>query len=189
MSGVYGWVLKAPSMRQLCPEQGESIHSVVMFDEIGKFREFYCEAAKTTLQNDEALMILTYFETADTVKYYLREAGVDVDLYERADSLFVIDSVEQLFGSTVENTLRFVELLNKKARRQGRKGLAIIADMDAFFHLKEEGLARYEQSIHPKDNHDKFTCMICAYHKGNFEKLPKETQELILKQHYVHANL
>jgi hypothetical protein len=189
MPGDHGVVLKATRMRQLCPEHGEGIHSAVMFDEIGKFREFYCEAAKTTLQNDEVLMILTYFETADTVKYYLREAGVDVDLYGRADSLFVIDSVEQFFGSTVENTLRFIELLNKKARRQGRKGLAVIVDMDAFFHLKEEGLVRYERSILPKDNQDKFTCMVCAYHRSNFEKIPKGTQETILKQHSVHVAL
>lgn len=183
-------VLKAPSMRQLCPEQeGESIHSILVYDEIEKFREFYCEAAKTTLQNDEVLMILTYFETADTVKYYLKEAGVDVEFYSRSDSLFVIDSVEQFFGSTVENTLRFIELLNKKARRQGRKGLAVIVDMDAFFHLKGEGLERYERFVAPKSNSDKFTCMVCAYHKGNFEKLPKRTQDIILKQHFVQAVL
>ena len=182
-------VLKTPSMRQLCPEQGESIHSIFVYDEIEKFREFYCEAAKTTLQNDEVLMILTYFETADTVKYYLKEAGVDVEFYSRADSLFVIDSVAQFFGSTVENTLRFIELLNRKAKRHGRKGLAVVVDMDAFFHLKGAGLERYERFIAPKSSSDKFTCMVCTYHKGNFEKLPKETQQIILRQHFVQAIL
>lgn len=32
--------LKTPNMRQLCPEQSESIHSIFVYDEIEKFREF-----------------------------------------------------------------------------------------------------------------------------------------------------
>ncbi|HET7641416.1 MAG TPA: hypothetical protein VFK47_22090 [Ktedonobacteraceae bacterium] len=59
--------------------------------------------------------------------------------------------------------------------------------MDAFFPLKGGSLEGYERFIAPKSNPDKFACVVCTYHKGNFEELPKETRQIILKQHFVQV--
>ena len=86
-------------------------------------------------------MILTYFETAEKVKYYLKEAGVDVEFYGRTDSLFVTDSVEQFFGMTVENTLRFIELLHTATPRgRSERALQSLSTWMPFSLLKAAAL-------------------------------------------------
>ncbi|WP_337863168.1 MEDS domain-containing protein [Nitrososphaera sp.] len=177
------------ALRQLCRER-TGLHNLLVFDDIVVFREVYCEIAKAALPNNEILIIMTYFETPDQVKFYLREAGVNVDLYGKTGSLFVIDSVEQFFGTNPTDTLRFIELLNKKVRREGKKGVIAIIDMDAFFHLQDAGLEKYELEV-PSGTAggDAFLCLLCAYHRGNFERLDPATQKAITSRHSARAGI
>jgi hypothetical protein len=149
------------------------------------FREAYCEAAKTALTDNHVLLFLTYYDTPQQVKLYLENAGINFEKYSKMDSLFVIDSAKQLSNSSVEDSARFINLLHKKAKRQGRKGLAVILDMAVFFHLEsnEEMAERFEVMAGPEDNQDSFTWLLCAYHKDNFDRLDRPAQKLIHEQH------
>ncbi|MEW5841397.1 MEDS domain-containing protein [Nitrososphaera sp.] len=172
-----------PIMKSMC-SRADGPHILLVYEDIESFREAYCNAAKAALPDDQILLILTYYETPETVKFYLAEAGIDVDRYARTESLFVIDSAQQFFNGSIEYALRFIELLHRKARHRGRKGVAVVAAMDAFFYLGDRDLAeRFEEMVLPAGNPGKFTCLLCAYHRDTWGALSGPAQKRIRAQH------
>lgn len=171
------------TLSEVCAKSAGT-HNILVYDDIEAFRECYCEAAKHILPSSEILLILTYFDTIDRVKFYLREVGVDVDYYSSTDSLFIIDSVQQFFGSEAVTVIKFIELLNKRSRREGRQGVTAIVDMDVFFHLHDDSkISAYESLISPTGNEARFSCLLCAYHRDNFDRLDEAVRRSILAQH------
>jgi hypothetical protein len=142
--------------------QGPGSHNILIYDRIEAFRECYCEAARRVLPSGQILLILTYFDTVDNVKFYLREAGVDVEYHAGTDSLFVIDSVQQFFGSEAATIIKFIELLNKKSRRMGGHGVTAIVDMDAFFHLDDGRNIESYESLIPRGATGRRSLACCA---------------------------
>lgn len=169
-------------LRQLAQIQfGE--HNILVYEDITSFRQIYSNHARKRLEDNEIVMLLPYFENVDSVKFYLQEAGVDVEQRSRDGSLVIVDSVEQFFGEG-KDFLYFLSILEKKAKEKGKEGISVIADMDAFYQVYDENrLVKYETSIQPKTD-TKYSSLLCSYQRTNFNRLTKSARELILAQHY-----
>jgi DcmR-like sensory protein len=158
-------------------------HNILVYDDIASFRQIYSNHAKKRLEGNEIVLLLPYFESVDSVKFYLQEAGVDVEQLSRDGSLVIVDSVEQFFGEG-KDFLYFLGILEKKAKENGKEGISVIADMNAFYQIYDESrLIKYETSIQPKTD-AKYSSLLCSYQRTNFDRLAKSARELILAQHY-----
>jgi hypothetical protein len=169
-------------LKQLAQVQfGE--HNILVYEDTAAFRQIYSNYARKRLDSNEIVLLLPYFESVDSVKFYLQEAGIDVDQCSRDGSLAIVDSVDQFFGEG-KDFLYFLSILEKKAKEKGKEGISVIADMDAFYQVyDEERLIKYETSIKPRTE-AKYSSLLCSYQKDNFRRLSKSAKETILKQHY-----
>jgi len=158
-------------------------HNILVYDDTTMFRQIYCDYTKRRLEENEIVLLLPYFETVESVKFYLQEVAINVDQYSKDGSLVIVDSVEKFFGGG-KDFLYFLGIIEKNAREKGKKGISVVADMDAFYQLyNEDKLIKYETSIEPKTE-TKYSSLLCSYQKDNFNRLTKHAQDLILAQHY-----
>jgi len=140
-------------------------HSILVYPNIETLRETYSRYAKSQLEdNNEIVLILPYYETADKVRKTLSEGVVnniadddddttaaindtktnsiiDVRKYEKEGSLMIVDSVKGYFGSDSnyegeDRLMSFFKQLVKKAESLGKNGVSVIADLGSFYHLQ-----------------------------------------------------
>jgi hypothetical protein len=137
-------------------------HSILVYPNIETLRETYSRYVKIQLEdNNEIVLILPYYETADKVRKTLSEGIVniadrngndadavndtknnsiiDVARHEKEGSLIIMDSVKGYFGSGnnsegEDRLMSFVKQLVKKAERSGKNGVSVIADLGSFYH-------------------------------------------------------
>ena len=192
-------------------------HSILVYPDIETLRETYSRYAKSQLEdNNEIVLILPYYETADKVRKTLSEGVVnniaddddtaaindtktnsiiDVRKYEKEGSLMIVDSVKGYFGSDSnyegeDRLMSFFKQLVKKAESLGKNGVSVIADLGSFYHYQSnnatEKLFEHELSLPSKYEGMKFKGF-CAYHKADFERRFTEEQKQMLLDHHSKA--
>jgi hypothetical protein len=191
-------------------------HSILVYPNIETLRETYSRYAKSQLEdNNEIVLILPYYETADKVRKILSEGFVnmadgddaaavndarsnsiiDVGKYEKEGSLIIMDSVKGYFGSDSnyegeDRLMSFFKQLVKKAESLGKNGVSVIADLGSFYHLQSnnatEKLFEHELSLPSRYDGMKFKGF-CAYHKADFDKRFTEEQKQKLLDHHSKA--
>jgi hypothetical protein len=138
-------------------------HSILVYPNIETLREAYSRYAKKQLEdNNEIVLILPYYETANKVRKTLSGGfvslleegnGKDADAndtngnviigvgkYEKEGSLIIMDSVKGYFGSdnnyddNNNDLMGLVKQLVKKAESLGKNGVSVIADLGSFYH-------------------------------------------------------
>jgi hypothetical protein len=139
-------------------------HSILVYPNIEMLRETYSRYVKTQLQdNNEIVLLLPYYETANKVRKTLSEgfvnnvadgkgndansndtngnSTIDVGKYEKEGSLIIMDSVKGYFGSDNNyddnnniDLMGFVKQLVKKAESSCKNGVSVIADLGSFYH-------------------------------------------------------
>jgi hypothetical protein len=138
-------------------------HSILVYPNIETLRETYSRYVKMQLEdNNEIVLILPYYETANNVRKILSEGFVsniadgndsvvvaavngtknnsiiDVARHEKEGSLIIMDSVKGYFGSGNDDDdtdlMAFVKQLVKKAESSGKNGVSVIADLGSFYH-------------------------------------------------------
>jgi KaiC/GvpD/RAD55 family RecA-like ATPase len=75
------------------------------------------------------MLIVTTYETPDTVRDMLIEYNINVQKHESNGSLFVIDSVQGYQRSNYYGILRLIQLLAIRAQKDFKNGIFSIADM------------------------------------------------------------
>jgi hypothetical protein len=58
-------------------------HIVLIYPNLYSFRDIYSRYCKTALENNELVMLLTYYETIECVRQILKEFGIDTEKYEK----------------------------------------------------------------------------------------------------------
>ena len=138
-------------------------HFILVYPNIETLRETYSRYVKMQLEdNNEIVLILPYYETANNVRKILSEGFVnniadgndsvvvaavngtknnsiiDVARHEKEGSLIIMDSVKGYFGSGNDDDdtdlMAFVKQLVKKAESSGKNGVSVIADLGSFYH-------------------------------------------------------
>jgi hypothetical protein len=162
-------------------EHGE--HVVIIYPNLYALREIYSHYCNIALKNNELVLILTYYQTAECIRLTLKELDIDVEKYEKENDLIIIqDSIETHSGYT-EDFLSLLKTLDKQQEKRGKKGLSVIADMGVFFHFQynKDVLIDFESSLPKFDMNVK---RICIYHAGDFERFEQYEKDNLIKSHH-----
>jgi hypothetical protein len=189
-------------------------HSILVYPNVETLRETYSRYVKSQLEdNNEIVLILPYYETANKVRKTLSEGFVnniadgndandtignsviDVGKYEKEGSLIIMDSVKGYFGSDNNNynntdLTEFVKQLVKKAESTGKNGVSVFADLGSFYHYHHsktaDKLVEYELSL-PSNFDGMKLKAFCIYHKEDIDKRFTEEQRQKLWDHHGKA--
>jgi hypothetical protein len=109
-------------------------------------------------------------------------ATLDVEKYEKHNSLLIINSAKVYFGSSID-IVSFVKSLVNYALQIGKKGVSVLADMGSFFHYnKLNDLIEYETSLPPR--FDIKAKEFCLYNEDDFNcRLSHEQRKKLLEHH------
>ena len=162
-------------------------HYLIIYPDLVTLRELYSHYVKTALYDkNEIVIVLPFYETADTVRKILTEDGTNIDVrkYEREQSLVIIDSLKGYFGSQ-EGLMPFVRQTVDYAKTAGKSGVVVFADLGSFFYYgTTEGLIlEYEKSL-PLIYDGMNLKGFCLYHEKDFSaRLTGHQQNELWKHH------
>lgn len=167
-------------------------HNILIYPDRYALREIYSRACKIALENNEAVIMLLYYESRDDVVAYLKELDIDVNRYEKKErSLLLIDSAKDYFGSA-KDFLFYMSLMNKNAAARNKHGILVLLDEGFhYYHHRISSqeqreinlLMEYEESLPTKINLN--VKILCLYHVLDFNILKQANQdEYLLKLHF-----
>jgi hypothetical protein len=166
-------------------------HNIMIYPDLYILREIYSRFCKTNLENNEAVMILSHYDTREVIRKYLRELPIDLDRYEKKErSLLIIDSAEDYFGSA-KDFLFYLSIMNENAIRRSKRGILILVDMGSRYHQHRSNyrqggidfLLEYEESLPTKLNLK--VKLLCLYHTKDFDILEAaDRKQYLLKLHF-----
>src|SRR5689334_3849543 len=94
-------------------------HIVLIYPNLCSFREFYSRYCKTALENNEIVLLLTYYETIDGVRQNLKEIDIDTEKYEKERALMIIQDITRTYFGSADDFLFFIKILDKHQERRG----------------------------------------------------------------------
>ncbi len=193
-------------------------HSILVYPNIETLRETYSTYAKSQLEdNNEIVLILPYYETANKVRKTLSEGFVnniaegkandgtvndinsnsilEVKKYEKEGSLLIMDSVKAYFDSDnnyngKDRLMSFFKQLVKKAESLDKNGVSVIADLGSFYHYHHNKTADklVEYELSLPSKFDGMKLKaFCIYHKEDIDKRFTEEQKQKLVDHHGKA--
>lgn len=186
-------------------------HYLLIHPELRTIRKIYSRYVKKQLEEEnEIVLIVSYYETADSVRQILSSTtgnlqnnnSIDVRKYENEGSLIIMDSAKAYFGlddggdndndsndnglPDKDGIMPFLKQLVKRAESSGKNGVSIFADIGSFYHYNScnsiDQLVEYELSLPSK--YDMKLKGFCIYHKTDFDKRFTEEQRQKLLNHH-----
>jgi hypothetical protein len=160
-------------------------HIILIYPNLDSLREIYSHYCRTAIENNDLVLLLSYYETADKVRQILKEIGIDVARHEKERTLMIIDDITKTYFGSGQDFLFFLDILNKQQEKLGRKnGISVIADIGLFNHFQnnKDALVEFERSLPPK--FDINLKRICNYHQQDFDRLEEQEKQDLLKHHY-----
>lgn len=157
-------------------------HTMLILPDIYALRSAYAKFAKNRLENNEAIMILAYYDTTNGVKHFLQELDIAVAKYERESSLVIEDGLKEFYHSDM-SFLHHLAAIEAQIKSSGKAGISVIIDMGLFFHGHKEDLFEFERSMSSKAD---FTCksLLCCYNAADFKTLADSVQRNISAFHH-----
>jgi hypothetical protein len=166
-------------------------HIVLIYPNIYSFRDIYSKYCKTALENNELVLLLTYYETIDCVRQTLKEFGIDTEKYEKERSLMIVQDLTRTYFGSANDFLFFIKILDKHQERRGKNGISVFADMGVFFHHsqndKKDLVIEFERSLGSR--FDTKLKRFCNYHKNDFDRFEEHEKNDLLKAHYIKINV
>ena len=163
-------------------------HVILVYPSLETLRKIYSHYCRTALENNELVLLLTYYETADSVRHTLTEVGIDVKRYEKERALMIIEDITKTYFGSGQDFLFFLNILNKQQEKRGKNGISVIADMGIFYHFNtnnNDALFRFERSLPTK--FDIRLKRFCYYHIHDFDRLEEKEKQDLLEQHYLQV--
>ena len=168
------------------------VHCLVVYPDMNTLRRIYSYYTKMQLEdNNEIVLILPYYETAEMVRSVLsgekennQGSIIDVRKYEKQGSLVIIDSVKAYFRSDID-LMSFLARLAKHAQFSGKNGISVIADLASFSYFNRiDKLIEYEMSLPTKYDDNMKLKGFCFYHQEDFDRrLSEEEKQKLLEHH------
>ena len=109
-------------------------HIILIYPDLYSFRDIYSHYCKPALENNEIVLLLTYYETIDSVRQTLKEIGINTEKYEKERALMIAHDITRTYFGSVEDFLFFIKILDKQQKERGKNGISLFADMGIFFH-------------------------------------------------------
>jgi MEDS: MEthanogen/methylotroph, DcmR Sensory domain len=159
-------------------------HFLIQYPDLPTFREMYSYYIKSALYGgNEIVVILPFYETADTVRRILSEdpAHIDVREYEKEQRLLIIDSLKGYFGSA-DGLMPFVNQTVDFANSSGRNSVTVIGDMGSFFYYqKKDDLVGWEMKL-PR-TFEMNLKGFCLYDERDFNRLSEKDRQRLSRHH------
>ena len=158
-------------------------HVVLIYPNLYALREIYSHYCNIALKNNELVLILTYYQTAECIRLTLKELDIDVEKYEKENDLIIIQDSIETHSGYIEDFLSLLKTLDKQQEKRGKKGLSVIADMvfSFIFNIIKDVLIDFESSLPKFDMNVK---RICTYHAGDFERFEQYEKDNLIKSHH-----
>jgi archaellum biogenesis ATPase FlaH len=153
----------------------------LVYSNAESFGKVYSDCCKKRLADNDIVILLTFYETAEKVKLRLGNAGIDVDKHLKEGSLVIADAAKEIFGEN-KNLLEFLLNVERHVKRVGKDCVSVIVSMGAFFlYEKDEEVPEYEGLLDlSKIRNWK---VLCCYHKGDFDRLSEAQMQGLLDRH------
>lgn len=166
-------------------------HVILIYPNMYSFREIYPRYCKTSLENNEIVLLLTYYETVDSIRLALKEIDLDTERYEKERALMIIQALTRTYFGSAEDFLFFFKILDKGQEKQGKNGISVIADMGVFFHHlqnnEKNSVIEFERSLGSK--FDIRLKRFCSYHKGDFDRFEENEKRNLLEAHHTRIKV
>jgi hypothetical protein len=166
-------------------------HIILIYPNMYTFKEIYSRYCKTALENNEIVLLLTYYETIDNVRLTLKEVGVDTEKYEKEKALMIVQDITRTYFGSADDFLFFIKILDKQQEKRGKNGISVFADMGVFFHHQQNDkkniVVSFERSLGSK--FDIKLKRFCSYHKKDFDRFEECQMNDLLEAHYLRINM
>jgi archaellum biogenesis ATPase FlaH len=154
----------------------------LVYSDAESFGKVYSEYCKKRLAENDIVILLTLYETAEKVKLRLDNTGIDVNKHLKEGSLIIADAAREIFGEN-KNLLQFLLNVERHVKQVGKDCVSVIVSMGAFFlyEKEEEEMLEYEGLLDlSKIRNWK---VLCCYHKGDFDRLSEAQMQEVLDRH------
>ena len=127
-------------------------HNLIVYSDIRVLRKVYPEYVKSLLENNEIVLILSYYEHPSTMRQILLNGSngkskcLDVDGYIQDGSLVIVDSLVSYINQDYNhyeidkqdnnklNFLSLIRILLNHGIKHNKTGITIFLDMGSFFY-------------------------------------------------------
>jgi hypothetical protein len=174
-------------------ESDYGIHTLVVYEDLVTLRDFYSQYVKKGIEErNEVIQLAPFYETEDSVRRYLSEGHVPIDIekWERAEkSLIIVDSSKKYIGNvSPDSDYDYNKHLVEYAKAMGKSGVSIIANKGTFpFKHRIDDLVNFELSLPSK--YDIELKRICVYHQKDFNSLQEEQRQKLLSSRDCSKNI
>ena len=158
-------------------------HVVFIYPNLYALIEIHSHYCNIALKNNELVLILAYYQTAECIRLTLKELDIDAEKYEKESDLIIIQDSIETHSGYIEDFLSLLKTLDKQQEKRGKKGLSVIADMvfSFIFNIIKDVLIDFESSLPKFDMNVK---RICTYHAGDFERFEQYEKDNLIKSHH-----
>jgi predicted helicase len=166
-------------------------HIMLIYPNLYSFRDIYSQYCKTALENNEIVLLLTYYETIDNVRQTLKEIDLDTEKYEKEKALMIVQDITRTYFGSADDFLFFIKILDKQQAKRGKIGISVFADMGVCFHHqqndKKNTVVEFERSLGSK--FDIKLKRFCSYHKKDFDRFEEYQRGDLLEAHRLRINM
>ena len=159
-------------------------HFLVGYPDLLSLREMYSHYTRSALYDgNEIVVILPFYETADSVRSTLSEdpTCLDVGKYEKEQRLLITDSLKGYFGS-VDGIMPFFKQIAEYAKTSGRSNVTVLGDMGSFFYYENKrSLVEYETQLPLKFGIN--LKGFCLYHMIDFRRFSEADKQKLYRHH------
>jgi hypothetical protein len=162
-------------------------HNAVLYSNAAAHNQSLIEYARFSLKSsNEILLILTYYDSIDSILNALKNIDDDIETRQKDGSLVIRDSAKAYFNLSDElvDIMIMIRMLLQRKRKLGKDGLTVMCAMGAFFNKKgfvDLILHETRFSLGSRDINE--ARMICCYEKPSFTLLTQQQTQQILGAH------
>lgn len=161
-------------------------HTLMLYSDVSVFTKIYSSYCQNHLlhDDDETIIILTYYETPDKVRINLGKAGIDARKYERDSQLTIMDGLK-VYNNANKMAFSLFNRAMNFANMKNKNGLTGFGDLSAFFHYENPDAVLAYEKLNPPIFEETVAGFkpFCALHVGNFARLGVSQQDALVNQH------
>ncbi len=141
-------------------------HSLIVYSDIRVLRAMYPAYVKSLLEDNEIVLIMTYYDHPSMVRQILdvdskKNGHTEIEEYLNNGSLVIVDSLMTYFNSLENNQinnnnnndngdktnfLSLIRILLNHGIKNNKKGITIFSDMGSFFHFSNGSHHQYHNN-------------------------------------------
>lgn len=155
-------------------------HVMLVYPNLKVFRQVYSEIAKKRLREKCAVVLMPFYESADSVRNELAKRGLsEPGKFEKDGQLIIADASRVHIEH--DSALSFVQRIGEHAEEYGFRNVLLMGSSAPFTNAhKIDELLRFESVDLPASLTKSFSC-ICCYHDNDYGFFFTTEQQIALQ--------